>query len=77
MDKNILDKATDKLLSTLNRVDDLAKNAPYYPYGKVKATPAEKRTQFENLDVNQVVQLIDKYGKDKVNEYLRRNMEVQ
>ena len=74
MDKNILDKATDKLLSTLMRVDEKAKNTPYYPYNTEKATAQEKREHFENLDVGQLTQMIEKHGREETNKYLRKFM---
>lgn len=74
MDKNILDRAVDKLISTLTRVDDKAKNEAYYPYGKVKATAEEKRTQFDNLNVESLTKMVKEQGPDKVNKYLGKYM---
>jgi len=74
MDKNILDKAVDKTIEKLMKVDEKAKNTPYHPYGQVPATKAEKDQQFENLDITKFTEMIQKYGKESVNEYLRKHM---
>jgi hypothetical protein len=74
MEKNILDKAVDKTIDMLLKVNDKVKNEPYYPFGKVPATRAEKQKQFENLDINTLSEMIQKYGRDAVNEYLGKYM---
>lgn len=77
MEKNILDKATDKLMDTLMRTDKKIKNDNYYPYGQVPATREEKEEQFQNLDITQLSEMVEKYGRESVNEYLRKHMEVK
>ena len=74
MDKNILDRATDKLLDTLVRVDTNAKNDAYYPYGTVKATAEEKRAQFESLDIAGLTKMMEERGRDETNKYLKHFM---
>jgi len=74
LDKNILDKATDKLLSTLNIQDEKAKNANYYPFGTEKATAKEKQEAFNNMDIAGLSKMLQEQGQEATNAYLKKYM---
>jgi len=57
------------------RASAILKEKGKMPYGKVKATPKEQREEFNKLTPDKVVELIQTYGPEAVNEYMRRMQE--
>jgi len=56
-------------------VDKIWKQQGKTPYGRVKATPKEQYREFLSLKPEDVQGLVDKYGRNEVNEYFRRMMQ--
>ena len=74
MEKNIFDKASDKMMKRFSKIVELAESRPYHPYGKLPATKEEKRKRFENLNAGDLANMIQKYGREEVNAYLAKFM---
>jgi len=75
LDNNIYTRALQILSDRVIRVDKIWKQQGKTPYGRVKATPKEQYQQFLKLKAEDVQGLVDKYGRNEVNEYFRRMMQ--
>lgn len=56
------------------RASAILKEKGKMPYGKVKATPKEQREEFNKLTPQDMQGLVQKHGKEAVNEYIREMM---
>ena len=74
-DKNPLTEALEVNKPIFSGVIATFKEMGKMPYGQVPATPKEQREAFNKLTPKDMQVLIQKYGKEAVNEYIRKMME--
>lgn len=74
-DENRLTGVAARVFERINRVDAKFKEMGKMPFGKVKATPKEQREAFNKLTPQDIQGLVQKYGPEEVNEYIRKMME--
>jgi len=67
---NSMEKLTQMLRNTDTKLKEMGKT----PYGARKATEKEQRDMFENLTESKLIDLIERYGEDKVNTWLNKFM---
>lgn len=71
-DENQLTRVLSRVSERFIRVDALFKEKGKMPYGQVKATPKEQREEFNKLTPEKVAELIQTYGPEAVNEYIKK-----
>ena len=69
---NIMTNSMQRLTKMLLQTDARLKEFGKEPYGVRKATPKEQREMYENLTEPQFFQMVDTYGIEAVNKWLKR-----
>jgi len=71
---NIATNSMEKLTGMLRNTDAKLKEMGKIPYGVKKATKREQRDMFENLTESKLIDLVERYGEEKVNAWLNKFM---
>jgi hypothetical protein len=74
---NIATSSMEKMTAMLRATDKKLKEFADEPYGTVKLTAAQQRERIKKMTPEQLQNLINRYGPDSVNEWLRRYWEEQ